>query len=279
MKIYLFLFSVLFFCRTETSAAAQWKWTVSAEQLTEEMADRKEKSEDSGIISRPEKKAVKITDTNAAKATFAAEEKVEPAIAEAKTVITESAPAAEESEPAAEISISAPDKTFFSAMLSGLSGQNISAENLENMFEKIDADQNGFLSEDELFDNFQQTAEISAEEKFLQLDSNGDDKISENEFLSQYRQESQAVDDGVSESQEIYEGIIEESKKNFQSSDTDGDGFLSLSELQHFMLKTMLPQSSLIFHAVDSDEDGKISQDEFAAFFNMGEALKGSVSE
>lgn len=274
MKIYLFLFSVLFFCRTETSAAAQWKWTVSAEQLTEEMADRKEKSEDSGIISRPEKKAVKITDTNAAKATFAAEEKVEPAIAEAKTVITESAPAA-------EISISAPepDETFFSAMLSGLSGQNISAENLENMFEKIDADQNGFLSEDELFDNFQQTAEISAEEKFLQLDSNGDDKISENEFLSQYRQKSQAVDDGVSESQEIYEGIIEESRKNFQSSDTDGDGYLSLSELQHFMLKTMLPQSSLIFHAVDSDEDGRISQDEFAAFFNMGEALKGSVSE
>lgn len=275
MKSYLFLFGVLFFCRTEISVAAQWKWTVSAEQVTEEMTMPQKE---------PTEKAVEVSETNTLpkKNTTKADE-IKSSASISSVVVEETVPAvkvvASEPEIGGDASSPEPEKTFFSALLAGLSGQNVSAANQENMFEKIDADRNGFISENELFDNFQQTAEMSAEEKFLQLDSDGDDKISENEFLSQYLQKSEAVDDSVSESQEIYEGIIEESRKNFQNSDTDGDGFLSLSELQHFMLKTMLPQSSLIFHAVDSDEDGKISPDEFAAFFNMGEALKGSVSE
>jgi len=173
------------------------------------------------------------------------------------------------SEPENEVN-SAPQSQFmFPSLFSMLSGSGGSENDIESIFALLDTDNSGDINAEEMFSVLQQNFKQLAEERFLQLDTDNDDKISAAEFASFYNNRLS----NIKTAHNSADRSADELNFDFTEADTDKDNFLSISEFQHSWLKKMMPGSELLMQVFDTDEDGKITVDEFALFFNMGEML------
>merc|ERR1712150_129127 len=105
----------------------------------------------------------------------------------------------------------------------------MSAENLIKFFQKIDDDNSGFITPDEL------------NSLFAKFDKDGSGKLDQAEFAA-----------GMADS---LGASAEQSAKAFKGLDKDGSGDLTLEECAD------------LFKGMDKDGNGSISQDEFIAFW------------
>jgi Ca2+-binding EF-hand superfamily protein len=177
-------------------------------------------------------------------------------------------------------------------------------ETSNNVFTKLDTNDDGSISEDEMIAVFGSTDGAT---KFSEADTDGDGTVtaaelktamesarekemSENMFAKLDTDES----DGISEDEMIAAFGETEGAEKFSEADTDGDGTVTIDELQAAMEKTaeeMGPpppppmgmggmaassesdstsSSETIFSSIDANGDGTISQEELTAFLQSG---------
>lgn len=111
-------------------------------------------------------------------------------------------------------------------------------EHALKMFDKLDADKDGFITPEE--------SDAAAKVRFEKLDTNKDGKISKEEFAAGHPAPRGA------------KGPSPRLMKRFEMLDTDKDGFLSLEELSAQAKKAQAD--------ADTDKDGKVSRAEFEAW-------------
>jgi len=149
---------------------------------------------------------------------------------------------------------------------------------LTSVLHKIDLDQDGQLSKNELVKHIHKALyamdEEEAEDEFIDADIDGDDKVLWNEYVSEFyglEPEDQnnilAMDtDTGTEFNKMYS----RDRARFHAADRDSDGALTLIEYVSFKnpLKSEDLRESVIAWAlqdVDSDGDGRVSLVEFMA--------------
>lgn len=133
-------------------------------------------------------------------------------------------------------------------------------------FNELDTNNDGILDKNELL-KFQQTGLSDNKDKTFELfDTNNDNRISKKEYFSLYKNQS---------SQNAYTGELEQ---NFNSMDTDKNGFLSSKELKNYRVKNLDEQNDEIFNMMDLNHNGEISENEFGEFMTFTKSILGNFS-
>lgn len=156
--------------------------------------------------------------------------------------------------------------------------QEMQLARLKEAFLKIDDDNNGTLSFDELTKALRASmgdAAAGFEAILAQMDQNNDQKISYTEFLAA------AVD-----ASKMLTGSLAQSRMRaaFATFDTNNDGFLDREEVMHALMKfqgidaatatqdqvkSLQEEVAQIFKEVDTDNDGTIDAQEFEKFLTL----------
>uniref|UniRef100_A0AC34QDU7 EF-hand domain-containing protein n=1 Tax=Panagrolaimus sp. JU765 TaxID=591449 RepID=A0AC34QDU7_9BILA len=152
---------------------------------------------------------------------------------------------------------------------------------IREMFYKADVDSNGLLTKEELKNQIMENTrkhmddgKKEAEEAFQEVDTDGDGKVTWEEYLKKFLLEKKLVDaEHINEHEEHAFDVetrrmIDEEKLTFEGADADGDGLDTIEWLgfQHpehseVMLKGMAEE---IMKAFDENRDGVLSRDEFS---------------
>ncbi|KAL7265557.1 hypothetical protein ACSBR1_003353 [Camellia fascicularis] len=138
-------------------------------------------------------------------------------------------------------------------------------EDIKEMFRKIDTDNDGIVSIEELKGGLQKFGSHLAESEVQMLveavDTNGKGTLDCGEFVAvSLHLQRMANDDHL--------------HKAFAYFDKDGNGYIEPGELQDALMEDGADDCTAvandIFQEVDTDKDGKISYDEFAAMMKTG---------
>ncbi|KAK8617264.1 hypothetical protein V6N13_080182 [Hibiscus sabdariffa] len=138
-------------------------------------------------------------------------------------------------------------------------------EDIKVMFNKMDTDNDGIVSIEELkagFKNFgSQLAESEVQMLIEAVDANGKGTLDYGEFLAISLHLQRMAND-------------EHLRKAFSFFDKDGNGFIDPDELRDALMEDGSDDctnvANDIFQEVDTDKDGRISYDEFAAMMKTG---------
>ncbi|KAK8482906.1 hypothetical protein V6N13_100974 [Hibiscus sabdariffa] len=138
-------------------------------------------------------------------------------------------------------------------------------EDIKVMFNKMDTDNDGIVSIEELkagFKNFgSQLAESEVQMLIEAVDANGKGTLDYGEFLAVSLHLQRMAND-------------EHLRKAFSFFDKDGNGFIEPDELRDALMEDGADDctnvANDIFQEVDTDKDGRISYDEFAAMMKTG---------
>ncbi|KAL4346380.1 hypothetical protein GQ457_17G006540 [Hibiscus cannabinus] len=138
-------------------------------------------------------------------------------------------------------------------------------EDIKVMFNKMDTDNDGIVSIEELkagFKNFgSQLAESEVQMLIEAVDANGKGTLDYGEFLAISLHLQRMAND-------------EHLRKAFSFFDKDGNGFIEPDELRDALMEDGADDctnvANDIFQEVDTDKDGRISYDEFAAMMKTG---------
>lgn len=157
-------------------------------------------------------------------------------------------------------------------------------QKLSNYFNMYDVDKNGFIEKTDFEQMVKNTAKTqgwstdSSEYKKLynvhvetrwktmqkQIDADGDDRISPNEYFN-YVEE-------LLNNPELYEAeVIKVTKVSFDSFDTNGDGHIDLGEYQSIYKMLGLDENLAleIFKRLDLNQDGHLSKDEYVKLIDQ----------
>lgn len=129
----------------------------------------------------------------------------------------------------------------------------VSAQALDDEFEQIDTDGDGYISPQELGVAQKDTLDMQNEKTISMLDGDSDGVVTKEEYV------------------EFYSSISKEKSKtelesNFKALDADNNGELDADELKSFRESTFDATNQAILDSLDTDKDGKISHDEFNKF-------------
>ncbi|PPD67127.1 hypothetical protein GOBAR_DD35999 [Gossypium barbadense] len=138
-------------------------------------------------------------------------------------------------------------------------------EGIKEMFKKMDTDNDGIVSIEELkavFGNVgSQLAESEVQMMLIEaIDANGKGTLDYGEFLAVSLHVQRMAND-------------EHLRKAFSYFDRDGNGFIEPDELRDALMEGADDCTSVandIFQEVDTDKDGRITYDEFAAMMKTG---------
>ncbi|KAF5750822.1 calcium-dependent protein kinase 13 [Tripterygium wilfordii] len=138
-------------------------------------------------------------------------------------------------------------------------------EDVKEMFKKIDTDNDGIVSIEELkagLRNFgSQLAESEVQTLVEAVDTNGKGTLDCGEFIAVSLYLQRMAND-------------EHLRKAFSYFDKDGNGYIEPEELRDALMEDGADDctdvANDIFHEVDTDKDGHISYDEFAAMMRTG---------
>ncbi|CAN0927918.1 Calcium-dependent protein kinase 13 [Linum grandiflorum] len=138
-------------------------------------------------------------------------------------------------------------------------------EDIKETFKKMDTDNDGIISIEELksgLRSFQsQLAESEVQLLIEAVDTNGKGTLDYGEFLAVSLHLQRSAND-------------EHLRKAFSYFDKDGNGFIEPEELRDALMEDgaddCIDVANDIFQEVDTDKDGKISYDEFAAMMKTG---------
>lgn len=122
------------------------------------------------------------------------------------------------------------------------------------MFSSLDTDADGYLTVEEM----QAGGVPDVEKIFGEVDTDSDGKISEAESNTFDEKMRTNGPQGMASAPPP----PQDSSEIFSSLDTDGDGYLTVEELQ----AGAVPDAEKIFGEIDTDSDGKVSQTESDAF-------------
>ncbi|KAI3720996.1 hypothetical protein L2E82_31997 [Cichorium intybus] len=142
---------------------------------------------------------------------------------------------------------------------------NEEVEDIKEMFKKIDTDDDGTVTIEELKTGLQklnsQLAESEIQLLIEAVDTNGKGTLDYGEFVAISLHLRKMAND-------------EHLHKAFSYFDKDGNGFIEPNELQHILKEDRDDNSADIandiFQEVDTDKDGKISYEEFVAMMKTG---------
>ncbi|XP_010253754.1 PREDICTED: calcium-dependent protein kinase 13 [Nelumbo nucifera] len=138
-------------------------------------------------------------------------------------------------------------------------------EDIKEMFKRIDTDNDGVVSIEELKTGLlkfgSQLAESEVQMLIEAVDTNGKGKLDYGEFVAVSLHLQRMAND-------------EHLRKAFSYFDKDGNGYIEPQELQDALMEDGAADyadvANDIFQEVDTDKDGKISYDEFAAMMKTG---------
>ncbi|KAF5940968.1 hypothetical protein HYC85_022135 [Camellia sinensis] len=138
-------------------------------------------------------------------------------------------------------------------------------EDIKETFRKIDTDNDGIVSIEELKVGLQKLGSQLAESELQMLieavDTNGKGTLDCGEFVAVSLYLQRMAND-------------EHLRKAFSYFDKDGNGFIEPDELQDALMEDGVDDctnvANDIFHEVDTDKDGRISYDEFVAMMKTG---------
>ncbi|GKV06033.1 hypothetical protein SLEP1_g17969 [Rubroshorea leprosula] len=138
-------------------------------------------------------------------------------------------------------------------------------EDIKEMFKKMDTDNDGVVSIEELkagLKNFgSQLVESEAQMLIEAVDANGKGKLDYGEFVAVSLHLQRMAND-------------EHLRKAFSYFDKDGNGYIEPDELREALMEDGADDctdvANDIFQEVDTDKDGRISYDEFAAMMKTG---------
>ncbi|CAI0425351.1 unnamed protein product [Linum tenue] len=137
-------------------------------------------------------------------------------------------------------------------------------EDIKEMFKKMDTDNDGIVSIEELkvgLRNQSQLAEPEVQLLIEAVDTNGKGTLDYSEFLAVSLHLQRMAHD-------------EHLRKAFSYFDKDGNGYIEPEELRDALMEDGADDctdvANDIFQEVDTDKDGKISYDEFAAMMKTG---------
>ncbi|KAL9247026.1 hypothetical protein vseg_020497 [Gypsophila vaccaria] len=142
---------------------------------------------------------------------------------------------------------------------------NEEVENIKELFKKIDVDDDGIVSVEELKAGLLKFGSLIAESEVQMLieavDTYGKGTLDYGEFVAVSLHLQRIAND-------------EHLRKAFSYFDKDLDGFIEPEELQNALMEDGLDDcaniANDIFQEVDTDKDGKISYDEFVAMMKTG---------
>ncbi|GFP92175.1 calcium-dependent protein kinase 13 [Phtheirospermum japonicum] len=142
---------------------------------------------------------------------------------------------------------------------------NEEVEGIKEIFTKIDADNDGIVSTEELKSGLQklnsQLAESEVQMLIEAVDTNGKGTLDYGEFLAISLHLQRMAND-------------EHLHKAFSYFDKDGNGYIEPDELRNTLMEDGANDSTDvandIFQEVDTDKDGRISYDEFVAMMKTG---------
>ena len=166
---------------------------------------------------------------------------------------------------------------FLCAMLSLIApahAQSIDLENLlkqglsadktaeyNQVFDKIDTNHDGYLSEKESF-KFQQLGIAQDEDNTHSLfDTDENGYVSEDEFIKLYKKQSL---------QNISESDL---AKKFKNMDSNQDGKVSPDEFNTYRLNNLEGQNREILKIMDINGDGAVSKEEFSEFMSFANGI------
>ncbi|KAK4268597.1 hypothetical protein QN277_025226 [Acacia crassicarpa] len=138
-------------------------------------------------------------------------------------------------------------------------------EDIKEMFKKMDSDNDGIVSVEELkagFQNFgSQLAESEVQSLIETVNTNGKGTLEYGEFVAVSLHLKRMAND-------------EHLRKAFSYFDKDGDGYIEPDELREALTEDGADDctdvANDIFQEVDTDKDGRISYDEFVAMMKTG---------
>ncbi|MED6130970.1 Calcium-dependent protein kinase 13 [Stylosanthes scabra] len=141
---------------------------------------------------------------------------------------------------------------------------NEEVEDIKDMFKKMDSDNDGIVSIEELkagFRNFGfQLAESEVQMFIEAVDNNGKGTLDYGEFVAVSLHLKRMAND-------------EHLRKAFSYFDKDGNGYIEPEELRNALMEDgddCTDVANDIFQEVDTDKDGRISYDEFVAMMKTG---------
>ncbi|MDO4162463.1 MAG: EF-hand domain-containing protein [Pseudomonadota bacterium] len=127
----------------------------------------------------------------------------------------------------------------------------------EDDFDNIDINHDGYVDEDEFLQFQTNNFSTMINQTFELLDSNQDNKISQEEIIAYYgRQNSD-------------EKIMQSILQRFSNADLDNNKFLDNPELHHFLQKDLLNNNKMIFQLFDTNQDGHITREEMSQIKGM----------
>ncbi|RYR16082.1 hypothetical protein Ahy_B04g073053 isoform D [Arachis hypogaea] len=142
---------------------------------------------------------------------------------------------------------------------------NEEVEDIKDMFKKMDSDNDGIVSIEELKAGFQNSGSQLAESEvqmFIEaVDNNGKGTLDYGEFVAVSLHLKRMAND-------------EHLRKAFSYFDKDGNGYIEPEELRNALMEDGADDctdvANDIFQEVDTDKDGRISYDEFVAMMKTG---------
>jgi len=118
------------------------------------------------------------------------------------------------------------------------------------IFSELDADGNGVVTKEEM--------QARAQTRFDAADTNGDGKLSVDEMVA--AAEARAEDAMKKRAEQMSERMAKRTERLIENKDTDGDGMLTMAELEDTKSR-----GDRFFDRLDADGDGVVSQEEFDA--------------